>query len=129
MEARAFVVGKPTAGGKLLNPAVGSPGVGEIAELEVKFKRLFVDLKVETSSLQTFDFAAKIYSLRTDSVVEWLFAEAVPGEEELAAAAVPNGVSKHATEFSSALRSVLLIEMENRFGIALGSEAVALILK
>ncbi len=57
--------------------------------------------------------------------VHRLFAEAVPGEEEFALSAIPEGEGEHAVEALEAVRAPLLVGAKDGLRIARGAEDVA----
>ena len=58
-------------------------------------------------------------------IVERLDAQTIPGQEKLAASLVPEREGKHAAKAIDRARAELLIEMNNRFGVALSAERVS----
>jgi hypothetical protein len=59
------------------------------------------------------------------AVVERLDPEAVPGEHKRALPRVPEREREHTPQLSDELRAVLLVEVDEHFGVALGGEPMA----
>ena len=58
-------------------------------------------------------------------IVERLDAQAVPGAEKSTGVLVPDGEREHAAEVRDAVRAVLLIGVQDGFGVAMGCVAMA----
>ena len=68
---------------------------------------------------------AKLNPLGPTAVEERLLADAVAGEEQTLAALVPEGEREHPVEMPDAVDPVLLVQVDDHLGVALGREAVA----
>src|SRR5260370_39441271 len=60
-----------------------------------------------------------------DRVIERLLAGAIARDEKLAGAGVPDGETKHATQMIDTTGAVLLVSMDNRFGVGMSLESMA----
>src|ERR1700727_458702 len=83
------------------------------------------------NSQQRLHFRGKRQLTPAQRVIEGLDAEMVAGHKQLgtAGAEIANCESKHAVEAMNAFRAFLLVEMDQNFGIGVGSEAVAFVLQ
>src|SRR5262249_14256961 len=78
-----------------------------------------------TISEQRLELRCEHQVLSIVVVEEWLDAQPVPGQEQPAAAGVPDGEREHAVELRQEIRTVLLVQAEKRLGIRARPEAVA----
>lgn len=74
---------------------------------------------------QRLELGGKHEAALTDVVEQRLDAGAVARQQQLLAAAVPEGEGEHALQPLQAVQSILLIGVENGFGVGRGAEAVA----
>ena len=68
---------------------------------------------------------AKLRTPSRSAVEERLLADAVAGDRQLPAAGVPEREGEHAVEAADAVDAVLLVEVDDDLGVALGGEAMA----
>src|SRR5260370_243661 len=66
---------------------------------------------------ERLDFAGEGEGASVPVVVEGLLAETIAGAEEFAGVLVPDGKGEHATKAENAIGAVLLVGVENGFGV------------
>src|SRR5579863_969182 len=76
-----------------------------------------------------FDFRSEDQPLGTEILVERLDAQAIARQEKSLAARVPDGEGEHSAQVLHAVASVLFVEVDDGFGVAMGAVDVAAGLK
>ncbi len=74
---------------------------------------------------QRFDLGSKSHSAIDPTVVERLLAGAVARQQQAPAPAIPNGEAEHAMQAFDASYAVLLVGVDDRFGVAISTEDVS----
>ena len=93
---------------------------------QVLVDRRRVDLARQAGHLQqALQLAGEEQPARLVAIDERLFAQAVAAEHEAAAIGVPDGDGEHAVQVREAVRPFVLVEMDDRLGVAVGAELVA----
>ena len=91
-------------------------------EREEGLERVEVDL----AARQRAQLGGELEPARDDAVEQRLDPEAIAGEDEAAASGIPDRDREHAAQALRESRPVLLVEMDEHLGVAVGAEAVAL---
>ena len=114
------------AGHQLADAAEEGAVVADVAEGEVFGKQRFLELGGDGGVLeQRLDLAGEGEGAAVPVVVEGLLAEAVAGAEEFAGVLVPDGEGEHAAQAQDAVGAVLLVGVEDGFGVGAVGVAVA----
>ena len=99
---------------------------GAVAEVEVFGEQRFFEARRDGGvRQQRLDFGGEGEQVAVPIVVEGLFAEAVAGAEQRAGVLVPDGEGEHAAEARDAIRPVLLVGVQDGFGVAAGAVSMA----
>jgi len=96
----------------------------DVRQGEVVVQGLTVDLAVDPGREQALQLGPEEEAAPVVGPVERLDAEPIASDEESAAGRVPDGEREHAAELLGTARAELLVEMDDRFGVRVGAEAV-----
>src|SRR5450759_2341041 len=100
--------------------------IADISKGEVFGKEGLVELGRNGGVFEKgFDFAGEGEDASIPVVVEGLLTEAITGTEELAGILIPDSEGEHAAEAEEALGAVLLVGVEDGFGVGAAGVAVA----
>src|ERR1022692_4122658 len=114
------------AGHELADAAEEGAVVADISKGEIFGKEGLVELGRNGGVFEEgFDFAGEGEGASVPVVVEGLLTEAIAGTEELTGILIPDGKGEHATEAEDAFGAVLLVGVEDGFGVGASSVAVA----
>ena len=72
-----------------------------------------------------FEFAGEIELISMMPIEQWFFAKSISGKDQPILLRIPNGDSKHAIEVLEAIGAEVFVEVNNRFSVAMRTEAVA----
>src|SRR6185437_11791013 len=117
---------EPVSGGQLFNSGECTPGIRNIAELEINSDGFGVHGHWNARRTETFQLAAEVEAFGNPGVIKRFLAEAIAREQQLAPPSIPDGVREHSAEFRNARNPFFFVEVNQRFGIAVGGEAMAL---
>ena len=96
------------------------------AEHQIRGQRLRIDLPGRQFCIEERrQFGAEIESAISDDVVQRLFAQAIAREKESFLPRIPKRERKHPAQKPKHLDPVLFVKVDERFGVAVGPEAMA----
>src|SRR5260370_4951674 len=120
------VEGEVMAGHQLADAAEESAVLAHVSKGEVFGEERLLELGRNGRVLEKrLDFAGEGESASIPVVVEGLLAETIAGAEEFAGVFVPDGKGEHATQAQNAVWAVLLVGVENSFGVGAVGVAMA----
>src|SRR5689334_18510843 len=95
---------------------------GSVAIEQVLVQCVVVDGAWNARFKQGFDLGAKDQTLPIAVVVQWLLAKTITGGKQSLAFSVPQSEGEHAAQVFDTIISVLLVGMNNGFGVALSAK-------
>src|SRR5437763_15242176 len=105
---------------KLTNSAVKCVGAREVTERQILGERGAIQFWMNSLGCkQDLDLRPKQKSVYGGAVIQWLDSEAIAGCEQAFSLCVPNRKRKHSAKMLDAILSVLLVEMDDAFSIAM----------
>src|SRR5688572_17889857 len=111
---------------ELADVAEGRRRRRDVAELEVHIERLPVEGPTgKVGAMEGFQLRRERDAPRRDRDVQRLDPETVAGEEQRLRRGVPDGEREHTAQLLHAIGALVLVEMENGLGVALGRERVS----
>ena len=114
------------AGHQLADAAEEGAVLADVAEGEVFGEEGLLELGRDGGVFEErLDFAGEGERASVPIVVEGLLAEAIAGTEEFARVLIPDGKGEHAAQAQNAFGAVLLVGVEDGFGVGAGGVAVA----
>ena len=124
----AVLVGEPVGGGQLVGALEEGLVHGAVLEGQVGTQRLGVDLAAEAGMLQqALDLTAEQQLACVGlGIIERLYAENIPRTVHFVRLGVPHDEGEHAAQHPGQLRAVLLVAMNDDFGVAMGLEDMPL---
>src|SRR5260370_1196953 len=115
----------PVAGLELPHVAERCKRGGDVAELEVGVERVPVELACgEPGSHEGLELGSECDNPRRMHIVKGLDPDPVPREKQPARLGIPNREREHAAETLDSAGALLFVEVQHRFRVALGAEAV-----
>ncbi len=122
----ALLEDRPVAGGQFQDAAKHRERIGHPQEREILLQSLRVDFSPHFGQQEDrLDFGGEGEAICIVQIVQRLDAEMVAGQEQVAAALVPDGKREHAVEPPHALGTKPVIELEDDLGIAVRGECIA----
>ena len=113
------------SGGELCDAGEGGQRIGHVPQAEERRNPTLVQSAREARQReQRAELRAEGNPVRRQPVAQGLDAEAIPRQDQLFGAGVPQGDREHPAQSGDAVRSHLLVEVDDRLGIALRVEAV-----
>jgi hypothetical protein len=112
------------AGLELLHRLEYRPRARDVVVREVVVQGLAIDLPRDTIGEERFELGAEYQPVAQRRVIERLDAEPITDEHESLSRLVPQRDGEHSPEVMNEIRAVLLVEMDDRFRIGIGGEAV-----
>ena len=112
------------AGLELLHRGEDRPRPRDVVVREVVVQGLAIDLPRDAIGEERFELGAEYQPIAQRRVVERLDAEPVTDEHEGLSRLVPQRDGEHSPEVMDEVRTVLLVEMDDRFRIGIGGETV-----
>ena len=122
----AVLVNRPVPGRQLAIPPQNALRVRHVLIGEIRVERHRVDFPRHARKLQqSLQLAAEEQSRTVVSIEQRLLSEPIASEKQALSPRIPNGQREHPAEPLDALRPVFLIQMDDRFGVAVGAKAMA----
>ena len=126
----AVAPAKPMCWFKFSNGAVSRQRRRDAHEREVVIERLVIDIATDVGMKQQgFEFRTKHELPVYVCIKQRLFTDEIARQKQLLLTLVPDREDKHSTQMFGTINAKLIVGMNDRFGVAVGVEGVAEVLK
>ncbi len=112
---------------QLLKPFQNRMRVWNILQSQESQERLLTDASLDSRNLQQrLEFTGKGESTVLQTKENGFLAKSIPYDNETLFVGIPECKSKHSSQMSNEIQSILFVEMDDDFGIPVGMELMAM---